>query len=105
LDGCNAKNNFWIAIPDRKIGRKKFENKLEVFIFKKVKMRVGVYFSVALWIWDTWDMAEKNSLGLIEKYRLSPISPSARLQITQNLVEDLFICILFYFEVERTLFG
>jgi hypothetical protein len=43
-----------------------------------------------------------------KKYRFSPIAPrrtSARLQITQNRVDDLFLCILFNFEVKRTLFG
>jgi hypothetical protein len=30
-----------------------------VFIFDKVKLGVGLYFSGALLIWDTWDMAKK----------------------------------------------
>jgi hypothetical protein len=58
----NAKNNFCLAIPYRKIGRKKGSEKSEilkknflgksqkhmVFIFDKVKLGVGVYFSGAI---------------------------------------------------------
>ena len=76
-----------------------------VFIFDKVKLGVGLYFSGALLIWD---MAEKNTQSLRAKFRFSPIAPrytSTRLRITQNLVEDLFLCILYNFEVKRTLFG
>jgi hypothetical protein len=42
------------------------------------------------------------------KIQISPIASgctSTRLRITQNLVEELFLCILYYFEVKRTLFG
>jgi hypothetical protein len=79
-----------------------------VFIFDKVKLGVGLYFSGALLIWDTWDMAEKNTQSLRAKFRFSPIAPgctSTRLRITHNLVKDLFLCILYNFEVKRTLFS
>ena len=79
-----------------------------VFIFDKVKLGVGLYFSGALLIWDTWDMAEKNTQSLRAKFRFSPIAPgctSTRLRITQNLVENTFLYILYNFEVKRTLFG
>ena len=71
-------------------------------------MGVGLYFSGALKIWDVWDMVEKNTQSSWPKFRFSPIAPgctSTRLRITQNLVEDLFLCILYNFEVKRTLFG
>ncbi len=49
----NAKNNFWIAIPYRKIGRIKVifwikKNKNEWFILVKVTWGVGVHFSGAI---------------------------------------------------------
>ena len=53
-------------------------------------------------------MIEKNTQSLWPKFRFSPIAPectSTRLQITQNLVEDSFLYILYNFEVKRTLFG
>ena len=85
----DAKNNFWYAIPYRKIGRKKGSKKVilwkkiffgktqkhMVFILEKVKLGVGVYFSGALLIWDVWDMAEKNTQSLCPKFRFSPIAP------------------------------
>ncbi len=54
---------------------KKFSRKHMVFIFEKVKLGVGVYFSGALWVWDVWDMAEKNTQSLCLKFRFSPIAP------------------------------
>ena len=54
-------------------------------------------------------MVEKNTQSLRPiKFRFSPIAPectSTRLQITQNLVEDLFLCILYNFEVKWTFFS
>ncbi len=58
----NAKNNFWLAIPYRKIGRKNGRKKVifwkqfflgkpqkhKVFILEKVKLGVGVYFLGAI---------------------------------------------------------
>jgi hypothetical protein len=58
----NANNNFCLAIPYRKIGRKKGSKnvifwkffflgktqKRKVFILEKVKLGVGVYFSGAI---------------------------------------------------------
>jgi hypothetical protein len=38
--------------------------KRKVFIFEKVKLRVGLYFSGSVYIWDVWDMAEKNTQSL-----------------------------------------
>ncbi len=32
-----------------------------VFNFEKVKFGVGLYFLGAIWIWDVWDMVEKNT--------------------------------------------
>jgi hypothetical protein len=74
----NAKNNFCLTFPYRKIGRKKGSEKSEilkknflrktqkrkVFILEKVKLGVGVYFSGAIQIWDVWNMAEKNTQSL-----------------------------------------
>jgi hypothetical protein len=85
----DAKNNFWYAIPYRKIGRKKGSEKSDilkifslgktqkrmVFILEKVKLGVGVYFSGAIQIWDVWDMVEKNTQSLWPKFRFSPIAP------------------------------
>ena len=85
----NAKNNFGLAIPYRKKGRKKWSEKSEilkkiffrknskplVFILQKVKLGVGHYFSGAISIWDVWDMAEKNTQSLCPKFRFSPIAP------------------------------
>ena len=71
-------------------------------------MGVGIYFSGAISIWDVWDTAEKNTQSLWPKFRFSPIAPqctSTRLRITQNLVEDSFLYILYNFEVKRTLFA
>jgi hypothetical protein len=51
---------------------------------------------------------EENTHSLRAKYRFSPIESgytSTRLRITQNLAEDLFLCILLNSEVKRTLFG
>ena len=90
--------------------KKKISGKTQkrmVFIFDKVKLGVGLCFSGALLIWDTWDMREKNTQSLWPKFRFSPIAPrytSTRLRITQNLVEDSFLYILYNFEVKRTLF-
>jgi hypothetical protein len=58
----DTKNNFCLAIPYRKIGRKKWSKKSDilkknflgktqkrmVFILEKVKLVVGVYFSGAI---------------------------------------------------------
>jgi len=118
----DTKNNFCLAFPYRKIGRKKGSKKVifwkkiffgktqkhMVFILEKVKLGVGLYFSGALLIWDVWDMVEKNTQSLWPKFRFSPIAPyctSTRLRITQNLVEDSFLYILYNFEVKRTLFA
>ncbi len=82
--------------------------KRQVFIFEKVNLGVGVYFSGAIQIWDVWDMVEKNSQSLWPKFRFSIIAPwctSTRLRITQNLIEDSFLYILYNFEVKRTLFA
>ena len=82
--------------------------KRKVFILEKVKLGVGVYFSGTIQIWDVWDMAEKNTQSLWPKFRFSPIAPectSTGLWITQNLVEDSFLYILYNFEVKRTLFA
>ncbi len=114
----DAKKNFWLAIPYGKIGRKKWAKKSEilkkkfyrknskplVFILHKVKLGVGLYFSGAILIWDVWNTAEKNTQSLWPKFRFSPIAPlctSTRLWITQNLVEDSFLYILYNFEVKR----
>jgi hypothetical protein len=35
-----------------------------VFILKKVKLGLGLYFLGAIYIWDTWDMVEKNTQSL-----------------------------------------
>ena len=79
-----------------------------VFFLHKVKLGVGLYFSGAISIWDVWDMVEKNTQSLWPKFRFSPIATqctSTRLRITQNLVEDSFLYILYNFEVKRTLFA
>jgi hypothetical protein len=50
----------------------------------------------------------KNTQSFRPKFRFSPVEPgctSTRLQITQNLVEDIFLYILYNFEVKRILFG
>ena len=68
-------------------------------------MVVSGFFSGVLWLWDTWDRPKK--ILKIYEYRFSPIVPgctSTLLRITQNLVEDLFLCILINFEVKRTFF-
>ncbi len=36
---------------------------------------VGLYFSGAFYIWDVWDMAEKNTQSLCPKFRFSPLAP------------------------------
>jgi hypothetical protein len=69
-----------------------------------VKMWVGVYFSGALWLWDTW-ASPKKSAKLPITTKIPIFTYSTRLRSTQNLVEDLFLCILFNFEVKRTFFG
>ncbi len=64
----------------------------------QVPSRYGMY--------GTW--LKKNTQSLWPKFRFSPIAPqctSTRLQITQNLVEDSFLYILYNFEVKRTLFA
>jgi hypothetical protein len=40
---------------------RQFANKPLVFILNKVKLGVGLYFSCALYLWDAWGMAEKNT--------------------------------------------
>ena len=91
----NAKNNFCHAIPYRKIGRKKGSKKVifwkkfflgktqkrMVFIFDKVKLGVGLYFSDALLIWDTWDMAEKNTQSLWPKFLLNVLWKNAEVSL------------------------
>ena len=82
--------------------------KYSIFKIVVINSGVGLYFSCVFYIWDVWDMAEKNTQSWRAKFRFSPIAPgytSTGLRINQNLVEDLFLCILYNLEIKRTLFG
>jgi hypothetical protein len=72
------------------------------------KKRQTLLFRCPLDMGYIWDMAEKNTQSFRAKFRFSPLAPGCtwtRLRITQNLVEGLFLCNLYYFEVKRTLFS
>jgi hypothetical protein len=79
-----------------------------VFIFDKVKLGVGVYFSGANLDMGCMGHGRKKYSKFVTKipiFTYSTLCTSTRLQITQNLVEDSFLYILYNFEVKRTLFG